>query len=374
MIPTVAVLGAGGFIGNRLVETLHLRGEHRVRPVVRRAASLALSARFPLDGRLADARDEAALTAAFSGCTHVVHAVAGPPDTVIGAVAPVYRAAAASGVRRLVYLSSASVHGQSPAEGTDEDSPLSPHQPVAYNNAKVAAERILQDLRRGGEVETVRLRPGIVHGPRSYWTGGFADELLAGEAYLVAGGRGICNSIYVDNLVEAVRLALAERRADGMAYIVGDAETVTWADLCQPIATALGRTLDEISVAAPARTRAPARLDPSRPLRAAATLLPSRPRRALRAAITELRGARRASGGEIRVSEEKAALHTCRVRLPIDRAQRELGYRPVVDFATACRHAVSWLAFAGYPVEWSAEARPADARPSMSQQARSLTE
>ena len=65
MSPTVAVLGAGGFIGNRLVETLHLRGEHRVRPVVRRAASLALSARFSLDCRLADARDEAALIGAF---------------------------------------------------------------------------------------------------------------------------------------------------------------------------------------------------------------------------------------------------------------------------------------------------------------------
>ena len=44
----------------------------------------------------------------------------------------------------------------------------------------------------------------------------------------------------------------------------------------------------------------------------------------------------------------------------MDRAQRELGYRPVVDFATASRHAVSWLAFAGYPVESSAKADPID--------------
>ena len=84
-------------------------------------------------------------------------------------------------------------------------------------------------------------------------------------------------------------------------------------------------------------------------------LLPPRPRRALRAAIAELRGLAASIGPRPRVSEEKAALHTCRVRLPMDRAQRELGYRPVVDFATASRHAVSWLAFAGYPVEASAE-------------------
>ena len=79
MMPTVAVLGAGGDIGNRLVEILHLRGECRVRPVSRRAASLALSARFSLDCRVADARDEAGLAEAFSDCDYVVHAITGPP-------------------------------------------------------------------------------------------------------------------------------------------------------------------------------------------------------------------------------------------------------------------------------------------------------
>src|SRR5690606_22847671 len=104
LMPVVAVLGAGGFIGNRVVEVLHLRGEHGVRPVVRRAPSLALAARFAIDGRLADARDEAALTEAFSGCTHVVHAVAGPPDVIVGSIAPIVRAATAARVRRIVYL------------------------------------------------------------------------------------------------------------------------------------------------------------------------------------------------------------------------------------------------------------------------------
>ena len=69
------------------------------------------------------------------------------------------------------------------------------------------AERRLRELRQGGPVELVVLRPAIVHGPRSAWTGGFADELLAGTAYLVEGGRGICNAAYVDNVVHAVRLA-----------------------------------------------------------------------------------------------------------------------------------------------------------------------
>ena len=354
MMPVVAILGAGGFIGNRLVEMLHLGGDHAVRPVVRRPEALALAMRFRLDGRIADARDEAALAEAFAGCTHVVHAVAGPPDVIVDTVAPVYRAAAAAGVRRIVYLSSASVHGQSPAPGTDEASPLSSRQKLAYNNAKVVAERTLDDLRRGGGVEVVRLRPGIVHGPRSYWTGGFADELLAGEAYLVGGGAGICNAIYVDNLVHAVRLALEVPRADGEAYIVGDAETVTWADLCRPIVAALGCSLHDLVVPAPVEARwTPAGLIPVSALRGGVARLPPRLRRTLRAARAAWREpVRSVSPGTATppISWEKTQLHLCGVRLAMDKARRELGYEPIVDFETACHRALAWLAFAGYPV------------------------
>ena len=57
----MAILGAGGFIGNRAVEMLHLGGRFEVIPVVRTAQSLALASRFELDSRVADGRDKAAL-------------------------------------------------------------------------------------------------------------------------------------------------------------------------------------------------------------------------------------------------------------------------------------------------------------------------
>jgi nucleoside-diphosphate-sugar epimerase len=353
MSAVVAVLGAAGFIGNRTVEMLHLGGSHQVRPVVRHASSLALPRRFAVSAAIADATDEAALANAFAGCTHVVHAVAGDPATIVGSIEPTYRAAAAARVRRLVYLSSASVHGQSPRPGTSEDSPLDDRQRFAYNNAKVAAEHLLQRLRGDGRVEVVILRPGIVHGPRSQWTGGFADELLDGTAYLVGGGRGICNSTYVDNLVYAVALALDAPGADGEAYLLGDAETITWADLCRPVAHALGFDLGSIAVPIPLETDAD---DRRQVVRAAAkrvsARLPARVRRTLRAGYAEWRrGAgpvAEAHGTEI--TRERIDLHTCSVKLPYDKAFRHLGYAPVVSFDTAGQHAVSWLEFAGYPM------------------------
>jgi nucleoside-diphosphate-sugar epimerase len=231
MSGTTAVLGASGFIGSRIVEMFHLGGLAEVRPVARSMGSLARMSRFNLDWRLADALDEEALRAAFAGCETVIHAIAGDLATIRDSVTPVYRAAGDAGVRRLVYLSSASVHGQAPHLGTDEETPVSRRQPIAYNSAKAWAERRLLGLRANGSVELVILRPGIVTGPRSIWQSRFAAELLAGNACWFDDGRAICNSLYVDNLVHAIHLALDAAGADGRAFLVGDEETITWADL-----------------------------------------------------------------------------------------------------------------------------------------------
>jgi nucleoside-diphosphate-sugar epimerase len=363
----IAVVGASGFVGNRLVETLHLAGEPVI-PIVRRIAALALSARFRLDGRIADGLDTEALTRAFEGCDTVVHALAGDPATITGAIEPAYRAATAAGVRRLVYLSSASVHGQSPAPGTTEASALSDRQPLAYNNAKVQAERRLLELRAPGPVEVVILRPGIVHGPRSFWSGGFATAVTEGRAALVGGGRGICNAVYVDNLVHAIRLAIAAPAAgvDREAFIVGDAETITWADLCGPIAAALGTSVEALAVPQPtgADRQAARRADLMRlGLKLGLSPFPARVRRAVRTGLDAYRGKTAVTAVGPEITDELVALHTCQVRLPFDKATARLGYHPPVPFTEAMRRTLAWLDFAGYSL--TPDAQPGTAFPGL---------
>ncbi len=53
--------------------------------------------------------------------------------------------------------------------------------------------------------------------------------------------------MYIDNLVEAVRLAAFAPAPVAGAFLVGDAETVTWRDFLLPIARHLG--LDESAFA-----------------------------------------------------------------------------------------------------------------------------
>ena len=358
--PVVGIVGASGFIGSRIVEIFHLAGIARVRPIVRSVAHLARSSRFALEGRIADGFDRGALRAALDGCEVVVHAIAGDRRTYLGTLDPVYRAAADADVRRVIYLSSATVHGQAPIPGTDERSPLRRRQPIPYNVTRIMAERRLEALRRRGSVEVVTLRPGIVYGPRSRWTGGLADELLRGEACLVEGGHGICNGIYVDNLVHAIRLAMTADGADRQAFLLGDRETITWRDLYRPVVEALGLELDQVPSVEGARDRAGAEAAELVRERVRRSLgwLPPGPRRGIRALGAAWRAGRTPPASPwIRPDEpvpavtlETTLLQRCRYQLPWTKARTILGYEPQISFPEACRHSIAWLAFAGYPV------------------------
>ncbi|MBI2320640.1 MAG: NAD-dependent epimerase/dehydratase family protein [Chloroflexi bacterium] len=346
--PTVAVLGASGFVGTRLIEWLVLRDLAQVRPIVRSYRSLARVARFDLDWRLADARDPVALERA-------------------------YRAAARAGVRRLVYVSSAVVHGLAPAPGTHDESPLLAKQPFAYNVSKVLAEERLRRLRADGAVEVVTLRPMIVFGPRSrWWSAQIAGDLLAGQACLLDGGEGICNTIYVDNLVHAMWQAAWAPGAANQDFLVADGERVTWRDLYAAVAEAIGVAVDAVpsvpSATLPkllsAQRRAALRAAGRRfawalgetlqatVVQTAREVLPSRlldllkPRwgalRALGAVSADTGAAGRPA---LVVDREMAALQSCRAVLPVDKARRLLGYAPPVPFAEGSRRTGAWLRF-----------------------------
>ncbi len=359
----VAVLGANGFVGGRIVEKLHLEGSAEVRPVVRSYAALARLARFDgLDWKLADARDENALAAALEGCEVVVNSIQREPRVIVETAVKSYKAAQAAGVRRLIFLSSAAVNGLAPAPGTDEATPVRGDSAFAYNNAKVRAERELLRLRRSGSVELVILRPSIIYGPRSpRWTAGVASELVHGNACLLDGGRGICNAVYVDNLVGAVE-ASAAGAGDGGIFFVADSEKVTWADLYRPLAAALG--LDVADIPAPARIipqPRPSWKEPlkefhnSRKLQSILPIFPLRLKRVLRAAIATPmkpvppRPWKIAAEWAPTLTEEMAGLQRCAYKLPTAKAEKVLGYRPSVSFEEGCRRSLAWLRFTGFP-------------------------
>jgi nucleoside-diphosphate-sugar epimerase len=351
----VAVIGANGFVGGRLVEQWHLEDRADVVPVVRRPEAAASVLRFALDCRVADALDERALTLALAGCDAVVHAGAGPRPFVTQSPASVVRAAARAGAGTVIYLSSMAVHGWNPQPGTDEANPLPRRHPIPYNRWKVRGEQALRSASRDTGTRFVILRPGIVYGPRSQWIAGFARAVVDGSAYVVAGGRGVCNAIYVDNLVHAVDLALEREDAAGETFLVADEEAVTWRMLYEPVCRALGRSWDAVADLAPRAPR-PTRGERLLALRndPAARVVLDRIPRALRNPVTRVAFHRLAAEPppDARRSPllETSILQTCKYRFPTSKASRMLGFAPPVAFDEACRRTVGWLDFAGYPV------------------------
>src|SRR5205823_13643191 len=47
---------------------------------------------------------------------------------------------------------------------------------------------------------------------------------------LIDGGRGACNTTYVDNLVDAIFLSLENEKAAGRTFFITDGEQITWCD------------------------------------------------------------------------------------------------------------------------------------------------
>lgn len=355
----IAIIGANGFIGSRMVEVFHLGGRHTVAPVVRKPSSLALPARFDIDWRIGDALDVRSLTASLSGCDAVVHTALGDPRQIEQMPRVLCTAVAAAGIQRVVYVSSASVHGQAPPSGTDENSPLTTEHAMEYNNAKVRAERLFFKECNRHKLTGFALRPGIVFGPRSRWISDLAQDMREHRAWLLNDGAAICNSIYVDNLVHAVAAALAAPREAGGPYLVGDAEPVTWADFYKAVADNLGidqRSIHRLTtlpifrhsfhdrvgnlVASPAvQTVLPTVPSPvkrfAKKLVAAATAEPVRPS-AWRLPETP----------QPRITQELALLQQCRWKFPHVKAAHKLGYDAPVSFSEGMRRSMAWLAFA----------------------------
>jgi dihydroflavonol-4-reductase len=185
-----AVTGATGHLGGGLVRALLARG-HGVRALVRddgQALEGLVVERFR-----GDLGDPASLERMFTGADIVVHAAAHisllRSDTRlveavnVAGTASVLAACRASGVRRLVHVSSIHALEQRPLDRpVDEDRPLSDEHPVRglppYDRSKAAGERLVREA-SGAGLDTVILNPTGMFGPFDFKPSLFGRVLIA---------------------------------------------------------------------------------------------------------------------------------------------------------------------------------------------------
>jgi nucleoside-diphosphate-sugar epimerase len=243
----VLITGASGLIGSRLCEVMALAGLGEPRAFIHSTATAARISRFPLDFFIGDLCDRSTVEKAVHGCDAVVHLARGEKAVMRAGLENLLQAATRQGVSRFVHMSSVAVYGNNPPpESVSETAPAGRTE-MEYGNEKLAQEqRVLKYWKRRG-LPVAILRPPNVHGPFSTFTLDIINRIRAGRLAIVDDGRNPCNVIYVDNLVEAILLALWRPGAIGEIFFVTEPGELSWEKYLGDSAALLGCAIPRVS-------------------------------------------------------------------------------------------------------------------------------
>jgi len=308
------VTGGAGFIGSHLAEELVRRGE-----TVRVVDSLITGRRHNLSHLPAvefmqgDLADFDVAKRAVAGMDYVLHQAAIPsvPRSVqdpitsnranIDASLNVLAAARDAGVKRVVYAGSSSAYGNTPTLPKIETMPTAPLSPYALQ--KLVAEQYCQMFTQLYGLETVTIRYFNVFGPRqdpsSPYSGVislFISALCEGRQPKIYGdGEQTRDFTYVANVVDGVLRACHAPAASGEVINVATGGRISLNQLFRTVCDLLGASIEPI--------------------------------------YEDVRA------GDVRDSQAD-----------ISKAQRLLGYHPVVRFEDGLEKTVAWYRSSQVPV------------------------
>jgi nucleoside-diphosphate-sugar epimerase len=235
----IAIIGAGGYVGARLIEKAVLIGDLPLVPIVRSWRSQGRLARYGVQTVQGNASDADSLIPLLKGCGMAVNLTMGENERIVENVKAVHKACLAAKVPLLVHMSSAEVFGRAEAPDLVDNSVPRARHWMEYARAKAAAETWLR-AQSDGPVQIVILRPGLIWGPGSGWLVQPALEMVNRTAYLFKEGRGICNLIHVDNLIQHLDQLARANTAESGVFNISDMETLNWADYYRAIANEIG--------------------------------------------------------------------------------------------------------------------------------------
>lgn len=249
---TIFVTGGTGFIGSALVEQLVLHEGAKVKVLIHRWGSAAYVSRFNVEYVQGDIYDKASMIEATKGCDYILHlAITGGPTCEISAtnsekaVDALLTAAKENKIKHIVQMSSVVVHGETVPENLTADSPLISYDD-AYAAGKMAAEKRFWELIDEYKLHGSIIRPTYVWGPYSMWyTIDILNQMKKGKFAWVENGEGICNAVYVGNVVDMCIRCCTEPDADHQAFIATDGEQLTWREFYGQYMTMIGKRPDE---------------------------------------------------------------------------------------------------------------------------------
>jgi nucleoside-diphosphate-sugar epimerase len=229
-------------------------------------------------------------------------------------------AAAESGVRRAVVVSSNSPCGCNPTPDHrfDERSAYRPY--MHYGRSKMQMELAVRARQQAGTIETVILRPPWFYGPRQPPRQTLFFRMIRdGTVPIVGGGENRRSMVYIDNLSQAMILAAVTERANGEVYWVADERPYTINEIVDTVERLLEDDFGQVC---------------------------AHRRRHLPAMVSRLAGAADKTLQALGIYQQK--IHVLSemnktIACSIDKAKGQLGYRPTVALEEGIRRSIQWL-------------------------------
>ena len=334
---TIVVTGAAGWLGRALLDRLDTASPDHplvvalVRTADEAATVAAVAPRAQVE--VADVTDPDTLARAMSsasGVTDLVHTAGVIHPTRFAEFDAVNHqgtrnllTAAASGVRRLVHVSSNSPFGTNPTprDTFGEHEPYHPY--LGYGRSKMAAEIAVTEAVETG-LDAVIVRPPWFYGPfQPVRQTTFFSMVRAGRFPVFGAGDQRRSMVYVHNLVDGVLAALHTAGIAGRAYWIADEHPYAVTE----IVGAVREALEANGLACRDRT-----------LRLPVVVARTAER------VDRLLQARGRYQQQVHVLGEMG--HS--IAVDIAAARRDLGYEPRVALAEGMRTSVAWCLEQGY--------------------------
>ena len=277
---TILLTGATGFVGSALTQHLHQQGHTLTASVRRITDSLPPSIQqTPIGDLLPDTEWTPALNDVdtiihLAARVHVMHDIATDPLTEFrrtntAATLNLAQQAATAGVRRLIYLSSIKVNGETTAPGqpftastslshrslSEAEGLSSPPRPLRerglggegflldpYGQSKQEAEQGLRDIAQQTGLEVVIIRPPLVYGAgvkanfhnMMHW-------LHKGIPFPLGNIHNQRSLVALPNLIDLITTCIDHPAAANQTFLVSDGEDLSTTELLQRLSKALGK-------------------------------------------------------------------------------------------------------------------------------------